>query len=462
MHLDEAILSGVEIYGFAGKLGSGKNYLAEKVFSKMLEPKSTVFLCFADQIKIDGIYKKGLDRNKCWIKKDEHTRRTLQTVGTEEGRDVFGKDIWTNNTKEWMIMHAFRGIKRIIITDMRFKNEFDFIKNLGGTNINVISPRRNKQALERESSGDPEKLKVMAEHSSEVDLDSGREFDFVIFNDFGQELSALTECRNIIRDVIEHKREDRVIFTDLDNTICKCNEYYTIQANKVKQIIKNNLEDEMSDKVLDTMFSSYVNKHNGSHFTTHFSLDSFSKSLVMVLEDFREFMVKMSDEQFDEIYLETAEIGMAVYDAEYAEIPGRIKELEELSGYGKVVIYTMGDRLEQVKKIATLGLMDYDFEIYDFKDETIYRNLKHRYPAHEYIMIGDSYSRDIAPAVNVGMEGFHITGHEEGYWYLGAKEGDSKAHRVTSIKEVTKHLKRKDSKEPAVFISPGVGRRVHD
>jgi len=31
MQLDETILNGVEIYGFAGKLGSGKNYLAEKI-----------------------------------------------------------------------------------------------------------------------------------------------------------------------------------------------------------------------------------------------------------------------------------------------------------------------------------------------------------------------------------------------------------------------------------------------
>ena len=456
MHLDETILSGVEIYGFAGKLGSGKNYLAEKVFSKMLEPKPAVFMCFADQIKIDGIYKKGLDRNKCWIKKDEKTRRTLQTLGTEEGRDVFGKEVWINNTKEWMIMHAFRGVKRIFITDMRFKNEFDFIKSLGGININVASPERNQQALERESEGDAEKLKVLAGHSSETDLDSGREFDYVIHNDFGQELAAVTQCRDIIRDIIEKQKHDRVIFCDLDNTICKCNEYYTIQANKVKNIIKTNLLESIPDKVMDEMFANYVNEHNGSHFSTHFSLNSFSRSLVMVLQDFRKFMSPMSDDDFDKMYLEVAEIGMQVYDAQYEEIPERIAELEELSKLGKVVIYTMGDRLEQTKKIATLGLTDYDFEIYDFKDETIYRNLKHRYPAHKYVMIGDSYARDIEPAVGVGMLGFHMRGHAEGYWYLGAKEGDTRTIQVSSLKEVSEHLAAADSHR---FISPGISIR---
>lgn len=457
MHLDEVILSGVEIYGFAGKLGSGKNYLAENVFSKMLEPKSTVFLCFADQIKIDGIYKKGLDRNKCWIKKDEKTRRTLQIVGTEEGRDIYGKDLWINNTKEWMIMHAFRGIKRIIITDMRFKNEFDFIKNLGGININVVSPERNKQALDRESEGDVKKRAILANHSSETDLDSGRKFDFVIFNDFGNENAAVSECRDIIRSIIENNKEDRVIFCDLDNTICKCNEYYTIQADAVKNIIKKHLMEAIPDKVLGVMFYDFVNKHNGSHFTKHFNLDNFSKSLLMVLEDFKQFMKPMSDDQYEKLCLEVMEIGNAVYDHEYAEISGRIAELEELSKRGKVVIYTMGERLEQVKKIASLGLTHYDFEIYDFKDETIYRNLKHRYPAHHYVMIGDSYTRDIEPAMNVGMEGFHITGHAEGYWYLGSK-GKEMSHKVSSIKEVSEYLAQKDRGENK-FISPGISTR---
>jgi len=441
MQLDETILNGVEIYGFAGKLGSGKNYLAEKVFSKMLEPKPTVFLCFADQIKIDGIYKKGLDRNKCWIKKDEKTRRTLQTVGTEEGRDVFGKDVWINNAKEWMIMHAFRGIKRIIITDMRFKNEFDFIENLGGTNINVISPKRNKQALDRESGGDAEKRAILAGHSSETELDSGRIFAYTIFNDFGDEIKAVIECRDIVRNIVSKNKENRVIFTDLDNTICKCNEYYTIQANSVKALIKSQLSEPIPDKVLGVMFSDFVNKHNGAHFTTHFSLNSFAKSLLMVLGDFRQFMTPMSDDEYENLCLEVVELGNGVYDHQYAEIPGRIKELEELSKHGKVVIYTMGERLEQVKKIASLGLSDYDFEIYDFKDETIYRNLKHRYPAHHYVMVGDSYTRDIEPAMNVGMEGFHITGHAEGYWYLGSK-GKEMSHKVSSIQEVVDFLKK--------------------
>ncbi|MDG1949838.1 MAG: hypothetical protein P8J32_03385, partial [bacterium] len=107
----------------------------------------------------------------------------------------------------------------------------------------------------------------------------------------------------------------------------------------------------------------------------------------------------------------------------------------------------------------TLGLTDYDFEIYDFKDETIYRNLKHRYPAHKYVMIGDSYTRDIEPAVGVGMLGFHMQGHAEGYWYLGAKHGSGRDIKVSSLMDVVEHLRPLDSGK---FVSPGVSTRVSD
>lgn len=463
MQLNENLLLGLEIYAFAGKLGSGKNYLAEKVFMKMLEEKPTVLLCFADQIKIDVIYKKGIDRDKCWIQKDEATRRIMQTVGTEEGRDVFGKDIWINNLKEWMIMHAFRGVKRIIVTDMRFKNEFDFIKSIGGICIQVNAPKRNSNALDRESKGDATKRAILEAHSSETDLDEGRTFDYVINNDYGQETSSVIECRNLIKDLIEKQREKRVIFVDLDNTICHCNLYYQQQADKVKNIIREKLEEPIPEKVFDKVFSDFVQKHNGSHFLTHFDINSFPQSLMMVAQDFRIFMKPLSDDEFSTLLLNIAEIGTQVFDAPYEEIPGRIEELKKLEKYGKIVIYTMGNRLEQVKKIASLGLTDYDFEIYDFKDETIYRNLKHRYPAKEYAMIGDSYSRDIEPALNVGMRAFHINPPSSSYWSNSQKQLHNEMFlEVKSIQDVVDYYFTKAKHDNQISKSPGIKTIILD
>lgn len=450
--LNEDILKNIEIYAFAGKLGSGKNYLAEKIFSKMLEPKPTVFLCFADQIKIDGIYRKGLDRYKCWIKKDDETRNTLQQVGTEEGRDVHGKDIWINNIKEWMIMHAYRGAKRIIVSDLRFQNEFDFIKSVGGYCINVTAPNRNKEALEREatdSSGkiDREKLEKLANHSSETSLDSGREFDYEISNDFGEEHNAIIKCRNIIRDLIEKQREEIVIFCDLDNTICECDEFYTKKSNVVKGFISQNLQEPIPEKVMNKMFDDSFRKHN-DHFNNFFTIESFSDSLVMVLEDFKEFMVPMKSEDYAQIKKHIYDVGMSVFDENYRQIKSSLTWIKKLQEKGHVVIYTMGSRLEQVKKIAALGLSDLDFEIYDFKDETIYRNLKHRYPAKKYFMIGDSYLRDIEPAIQVGMTGFYMKTNRPEFWYNSTSDISKhpRLHCVDNLKQVYEQIDKESNR----------------
>ena len=447
MKLDDTILKDIEIYAFAGKMGSGKNFIAEKVFNNMLEPKPTAFLCFADQIKIDGIYKKNLDRNKCWIKKDEPTRRALQTIGTEQGRNVFGENVWINNLREWMIMHAHRGIKRIIVTDLRFINEFDFIKSIDGTCIFVNAPKRNEEALDlqatlEDGTIDHEKRQIMASHSSETEFDNGRRrFDYVINNDYGQELSAIIECRTIVRNIIEEQSQNLVVFVDLDNTICQCNIYYAEQAGKVKELIRTYLSEKIPEKVFDKMFIDFVNKHNGNHFHSHFLLNSFALSLDMVLQDFRPFMVDLSDKDFEYLRSNVRKIGRAVFDHPYEMLPGAKEGLEKLSEVAKVVIYTMGDRQEQVKKIAHLGLMDYDFEIYDFKDETIYRNLMHRYPANRYAMIGDSFSRDIEPAVAVGMVGYHIKENTPGYWYMGGKrDGAIEYTPVDNLKQAADRI----------------------
>ena len=95
---------------------------------------------------------------------------------------------------------------------------------------------------------------------------------------------------------------------------------------------------------------------------------------------------------------------MSVFDKDYEEIENNVESAKELQALGRLVIFTMGDRLEQYRKISKLGLLDNEFEIYDFKDETLYRNLMAKYPSKTHIMMGDSISRDIVPAINAGVE----------------------------------------------------------
>lgn len=58
-------------------------------------------------------------------------RLALQLMGTEAGRDVFHKDIWVisllNRSKN----------KNVVVTDVRFKNEIEYIQNNGGIVVRI-------------------------------------------------------------------------------------------------------------------------------------------------------------------------------------------------------------------------------------------------------------------------------------------------------------------------------------
>lgn len=183
--MEEHLLDDIEIIGFSGKLGSGKNYVAEKLFfPKLSLHKPTLCMALADHIKVDLCVKKNIEYNKLFFSKDAETRRLLQLEATENGRMIYGDDIWINILDKWIKLYASRGIKRFLITDIRFENEFEYIKSLGGLNILVIATDRVTQELLKEAYGDTCKMNEISEHSSEKGLDYMKDqFDYIIYND---------------------------------------------------------------------------------------------------------------------------------------------------------------------------------------------------------------------------------------------------------------------------------------
>jgi len=59
-------------------------------------------------------------------------RYMLQLMGTEAGRDVFHSDIWIYSLEKRMI-----GKTDVVIPDVRFPNEIEFIRQMGGKVIRV-------------------------------------------------------------------------------------------------------------------------------------------------------------------------------------------------------------------------------------------------------------------------------------------------------------------------------------
>lgn len=63
-------------------------------------------------------------------------RKAMQFLGTEWGRQCIGPEIWVNAWEESIPMHSVR----VVADDVRFENEAELIRQLGGTIVRVDRP----------------------------------------------------------------------------------------------------------------------------------------------------------------------------------------------------------------------------------------------------------------------------------------------------------------------------------
>jgi hypothetical protein len=126
-----------------------------------------------------------------FVEKTKATRIMLQQEGTENGRNVLGKDIWLRYFDGWAQVFKSRGGDVVVASDVRFRNEAEYISK-AGILIKVAAPARNEERLQRESNGDKLLYDKMKSHSSECDLDAmdDNEYDIVLKNDPGDILDV--------------------------------------------------------------------------------------------------------------------------------------------------------------------------------------------------------------------------------------------------------------------------------
>ena len=89
-------------------------------------------------------------------------RHMLRTLGTEWGRSCISPDVWLTHWRLRATQYTY-----IVVDDVRFENEADLIKKMGGSMWKVVRP-----GVERAS-----------EHASEGGLDTWPHFDACIVND---------------------------------------------------------------------------------------------------------------------------------------------------------------------------------------------------------------------------------------------------------------------------------------
>lgn len=201
----------------SGKMGSGKDFVSFNLLLPALEAllpgRRFMLLAFADHFKVDVVSKDKVSYDKVYgSERDQETRQKLQLRGTEEGRNKFGADIWIETVDAWIQVHYSRGIDVFIITDGRFVNEVLWAKGIKrGWVIRIISPTRTRTRVMREAKQDEKVAKALMQHASETSLDvmeaahlagkDGSHFDFIVYNDVGQEKQAAATVKEIAKRI---------------------------------------------------------------------------------------------------------------------------------------------------------------------------------------------------------------------------------------------------------------------
>lgn len=156
------------LIGLNGQLGSGKDTVYERAVELVAQyneeqgyPQVPVQrVSFADKLKDSAAALFGVDRQFFEdFKNDERVqiqivaydkkgapptgtyqsmsvRTMLQRYGTESHRDIFGDDFWVNQA----LYNVSHNTSLVFVTDVRFPNEVDGIKKIGGSLWKVVGP----------------------------------------------------------------------------------------------------------------------------------------------------------------------------------------------------------------------------------------------------------------------------------------------------------------------------------
>lgn len=81
-------------------------------------------------------------------------RHLMQTLGTDWGRDLVAEDFWVKMAQE-TIADALADGYSVVVDDIRFQNEVDMIRRLGGVVIRVYRADRTRNPGDHKSEGSP-------------------------------------------------------------------------------------------------------------------------------------------------------------------------------------------------------------------------------------------------------------------------------------------------------------------
>lgn len=182
----------------SGKIGSGKNYIAENIIFKKLREKNlnVMLIAFADYLKILCYTKDKIPFGKLFYEKDTNSRRALQLRGEEERKT--NPNMFVDFVDCQSRIMFDRGVDVIIILDVRYKNEAQFVKDKNGIIIRFNAPNRTENKMRIECKDNQDEILKVRNHISEVDLDDYKHFDHIVNNDYGNEDKVISQINSIV------------------------------------------------------------------------------------------------------------------------------------------------------------------------------------------------------------------------------------------------------------------------
>ena len=177
------------LIGINGKLGSGKDTLADLI-QKHSSVNNLIRKSFAYKLKAMGAFLTATDE-KVWFTQEGKNivlpawgmtiGEFQQKLGTEAIRDGLHINAWV-----LALMADYDKIYNWIITDVRFPNEAEAVKERGGIVIRV--------------NGDPAGVRARSSrnlnHPSEIALDNYEKFDYIYTND-----KSLADLEDFAKDI---------------------------------------------------------------------------------------------------------------------------------------------------------------------------------------------------------------------------------------------------------------------
>ncbi|MBO4228044.1 deoxynucleotide monophosphate kinase [Bradyrhizobium neotropicale] len=149
----------MDVIGITGKKFHGKDTVARELVLhgysvvRFADPLKAMLRAFyaahdLDERETERRIEGDLKEVPCIYLNGKTPRHAMQTLGTEWGRDLIDRDLWTESLKRRAAKHD-----RVVVPDLRFENELDTLRELSAKVWRVdASDRVRDNAASRHSS----------------------------------------------------------------------------------------------------------------------------------------------------------------------------------------------------------------------------------------------------------------------------------------------------------------------